>query len=231
MDCSLVHAPSLEKEFLESGNGVNRKIIAYNYFAIVGPENDPAGIKGMEPLEALQKIADTGATFLSRDDNSGTNTKELELWKAIGYTRDMLLNHSSYKTTGQGMGATLVMADELGGYTLADMGTYLKYFSDERIELVVLVEGGKELMNVYSAIAVNPEKHPNVNFNGAMKFIDYLCSDETQMLIGNYGKSEYGRSLFYPARSLIEEKSEKEYGWIRDLAFFEGMECPEEYKL
>ncbi len=231
VDCSLVHAPSLERGFLENENGVNRKIIAYNYFAIVGPENDPAGLKGLEPLEALQKVAITNSTFLSRDDKSGTNTKELELWSSLGYSRDQLLNLSWYKTTGQGMGATLVMADELGGYTLADMGTYLKYDVDGRIALVALVEGGKELMNVYSAIAVNPNKHPDVNFEGAMQFIDYLCAKETQALIGEYGMGEYGRGLFYPARALLEERNGEEYEWIRELAFIDGAECPEIYRL
>lgn len=231
VDCSLVHAPSLERGFLESGNGVNRRIIAYNYFAIVGPKNDPAGIKGMAPLDALRRIVSTNSTFISRDDNSGTNTKELELWKALGYTRDKLLNCSWYKTTGQGMGATLVMADELKGYTLADMGTYLKFSSDKRIGSVVLVEGGRELMNVYSAIAVNPKKHPNVNFDGSTEFIDYLCSDETQRLIGEYGKNEYKRGLFYPARRLLRDRNSQEYNWIRDLAFIDGAECPEKYRL
>jgi len=231
VDCSLVHAPSLERGFLESGNGVNRRIIAYNYFAIVGPESDPAGIKGKEPLDALRRIVSTNSTFISRDDNSGTNTKELELWKALGYTRDKLLNCSWYKTTGQGMGATLVMADELKGYTLADMGTYLKFSSDKRIGSVVLVEGGRELMNVYSAIAVNPKKHPNVNFDGSTEFIDYLCSDETQRLIGEYGKNEYKRGLFYPARHLLRDRNSQEYNWIRDLAFIDGAECPEKYRL
>jgi tungstate transport system substrate-binding protein len=229
VDCSLVHAPSLEREFLESGNGVNRRIIAYNYYTIVGPDRDPAGIKGMAPLEALRKIVDTGGTFVSRDDNSGTNTKELEFWENAGYSRDDLLNHRWYMTTGQGMGATLVMADELGGYTLADMGTYLKYYADGRIDLVVLVEGGKELMNVYSAIAVNPQKHPNVNFDGAMRFIDYLCTDETQTIIEEYGVSDYGRPLFYPARELIESGSGETYEWLREIGFIDGAECPPQY--
>jgi len=231
VDCSLVHAPQLEREFLESGNGVNRRIVAYNYFAIVGPESDPAGIKGKAPLDTLRRIVETNSTFISRDDNSGTNTKELELWKTLGYSRDKLLKCSWYKTTGQGMGATLVMADELNGYTLADMGTYLKFSSDKRIGSVVLVEGGRELMNAYSAIAVNPKKHPNVNFDGSMEFIDYLCSDETQRLIGEYGKGEYGIALFYPARQLLQDRSSQEYAWMRDLAFIDGAECPERYRL
>jgi tungstate transport system substrate-binding protein len=231
VDCSLVHAPSLELGFLQNGNGVNRNIIAYNYFAIVGPKSDLAKTKGKAPLDALKNIVNSRATFISRDDKSGTNTKELELWKALGYTRDTLLNQSWYKTTGQGMGATLIMADELGGYTLTDMGTYLKYAKEGSINLAVQLEGGKELMNVYSAIAVNPAKHPNVNFEGSMEFIDYLCSKDTQELIGRYGKSEYGRNLFYPARGLLTSKSGQEYGWMKELAFFEGSECPEKYRL
>ena len=231
VDCTLVHAPSLEKEFLENGYGVNRRIIAYNYFAIVGPEGDPAGINGMGVLEAMEKIADSESLFVSRDDKSGTNTKELELWKLTGHFREELIDEDWYKTTGQGMGSTLIMADELNGYTMADMGTYLKYYVDDRVNLRVFIEGGKELMNVYSVMAANPEVHSDAKFDGAMEFIDYLTTDDIQQLIGEYGKDTYGRSLFYPAVGIVQNHTGETYDDLSSIAFIEGSECPERFRL
>lgn len=236
-DLILVHAPSQELKFLTDGIGVNRKIVAYNFFAIVGPETDPANILGLSPSEALQKIVEDGrygnALWISRGDNSGTHSKEKTLWTNAGYDWETLSKESSwYVNAGSGMGATLKMAEQMSAYTLADVGTYLKYYRDGLISLKTLVSQGKELLNVYSAIAVNSTLHPDVNFHGAMTFIKFLISEEGQQIIEEYGKGTYGQSLFRPAVNLLRENSDPETAeWIRELAFFEGYECPPQYRV
>jgi tungstate transport system substrate-binding protein len=236
-DLILVHAPTQELKFLTDGIGVNRKIIAYNFFAIVGPETDPAEITGLQPLEALQKIVESGrsgdALWISRGDNSGTHSKEKELWTEAGFDWEALSKEASwYVNAGSGMGATLKIAEEMSAYTLADMGTYLKYYREGLISLKVLVDQGKELLNVYSAIAVNSTLHPDVNFKGAMTFIKFLTSEEGQQIIEQYGKDLFGQSLFYPAVRLFEENADQEIAkWIREFAFFDGYECPPEYRM
>ena len=199
-DLILVHSPTDELGFLTGGTGVNRKIIAYNFFAIVGPETDPAQIRGTAPLQALSKIVESGrdgtAKWVSRGDNSGTNAKEKRLWIAAGFNLTTLTKESWYINAWTGMGETLKKADYFSAYTLADMGTYLKYQKDGLISLKVLVEQEKDLLNVYSAIAVNQTLHPNVNFDGAMTFIKFLISDEGQQIIEQFGKDEYWQSLF-----------------------------------
>ncbi len=236
-DLILVHAQAQELKFLTDGIGVNRKIVAYNFFAIVGPETDPAKIMGLPPLEALQKIVESGregnAIWISRGDNSGTHSKEKALWTDAGFNWETLSKESSwYINAGSGMGATLKMAEEMSAYTLADMGTYLKYYNDELISLEVLVSQGKELLNVYSAIVVNQTLHSDVNFKGAMAFIGFLISEEGQQIIGEYGKDTYGQSLFHPAVKLLKENTDPEIAeWIREFAFFDGYECPPEYRM
>ena len=235
-DLILVHSPSDEKTFLTGGTGVNRKIIAYNFFAIVGPESDPAQIRDTSPLEALDKIAEKGRSgsdklWVSIGDNSGTHTKEKSLWSAAGFNLTTLTKESWYVSAGSGMGETLKKADYFGAYTLADLGTYLKYEKDGLIASVVLVEQDKDLLNVYSAIAVNQTLHPNVNFNGATTFMKYLLSDEGQRIIEDFGKDEYGQSLFYPAVRLLKENTDAAIAdMIRNYAFFNGSECPTEYR-
>jgi len=236
-DLILVHAPSQELKFLVDGIGVNRKIVAYNFFAIVGPETDPAKIMGLSPLEALQKIVETGrngkALWVSRGDNSGTHSKEKDLWAKAGFNWETLTKESSwYVNAGSGMGATLKVAEEMSAYTLADMGTYLKYYKEGLISLKVLVSQGKELLNVYSAIAVNLKIHSDVNFKGAMTFIRFLTSEEGQQIIAQYGKDTFGQSLFHPAVKLLRENADQEIAeWIREFAFFDGYECPPEYRM
>jgi tungstate transport system substrate-binding protein len=237
VDLILVHAPSQELEFLTDGIGVNRKIIAYNFFAIVGPESDPAKITGLSPLEALKKIVENGrsgkALWVSRGDNSGTHSKEKALWAEAGFSWETLSKESSwYVNAGSGMGATLKVAEEMAAYTLADMGTYLKYYKEGLISLKVLVSQGEELLNVYSAIAVNPAVHSDVNFKGAMTFIKFLVSGEGQQIIAEYGKDTLGQSLFHPAVRLLGENGDSQVaGWIREFAFFDGYECPPEYRV
>jgi tungstate transport system substrate-binding protein len=236
-DLILVHAPSQELKFLADWVGVNRKIIAYNFFAIVGPEADPAKIMELSPLEALKRIVENGRNgrvlWVSRGDNSGTHSKEKALWAEAGFSWETLSKESLwYVNAGSGMGATLKIAEEMSAYTLADMGTYLKYYKENLISLKALVSQGKELLNVYSAIAVNPAVHQDVNFEGAMTFIKFLISEEGQQIIGQYGKKTFGQSLFHSAVRLLKENGGSQVaGWIREFAFFDGYECPPEYRV
>jgi len=234
-DLILVHSPIDELKFLTDGIGVNRKIIAYNFFAIVGPETDPAQIRNTETLQALSKIVENGRNeitkWVSRGDNSGTHAKEKSLWQAAGFDLKTLTSESWYINAGSGMGETLKKADYFSAYTLADMGTYLKYQKDGLITSKVLVEQEKDLLNVYSAIAVNQTLHPSVNFDAAITFMKFLVSDEGQKIIEQYGKDEYQQSLFYPAVRLLKENLNSTITqWIREYAFFNGTECPQEYR-
>jgi tungstate transport system substrate-binding protein len=204
VDLVLVHAPSLEEEFIDDGFGINHRCIAYNYFIIVGPEDDPAGIAGMAPADAMNEIYllgtnnTEGVQFVSRGDNSGTHTLEQTLWEAAGYNYEQDIQDSGnwYVEAGKGMGDTLILANEQGGYTLTDEGTYLSF--QDRLDLVPIVDEGAELMNRYSAIAVNPEEHPGVNIEEANRFINWLISDEGKQIIADFGRAEFGKPLFTP---------------------------------
>ncbi len=234
-DMILVHAPSQELTFIEEGYGVCRKIIAYNFFTIVGSEADPAEISNSTPTQALTRIVETGreeeALWVSRGDGSGTHTKEKELWTAAGFNWTELENEDWYLESGTGMTGTLQITDEKAAYTLADMGTYLKLYTDEQISLVVLVESGQELLNVYSAIAVNPNHNPEVNFDAVITFIKFLISEEGQQVIGQFGEDIYPQKLFYPAVELLEENTDVTLvEWIEEFAYFNGEECPLEYQ-
>lgn len=234
-DMILVHDPSRERAFLEDGYGVCRKIIAYNFFAIVGPETDPAEIDGMPPVQALLEIVEAGrqehAKWVSRGDDSGTHAKEKGLWNDAGLNWTELREEEWYIEAGAGMGTTLQIAEQFSAYTLADMGTYLKYHKDNIITLEDLVASGKELLNVYSGIAVNTSVHPNVNFDGAIDFIEFLISERGQTIIKDYGKETYGQYLFYPAVNLRPGDTElPNLQWIENYAFFDGYECPPSYQ-
>lgn len=192
-DVLLVHDRKAEEEFMAQGYGVNRKNVMHNEFLIVGPAGDPAEIKGMtNAKEAFKKIASKKATFISRGDQSGTHKKELEIWKALG-TVPM---ESWYVEAGQGMGETLMMADEMNAYTLTDEATYLSW--REKINLKVMVRGDEVLTNPYGVIAVNPTKYPGVNYQAAMDFIDFVTGPKGQSLIASFGKERYGKPLFTP---------------------------------
>ncbi len=236
VDLVLVHSPTMEKSFLEQGYGVCRKIIAYNFFAIVGPKEDPARIEGANVTEALKRIAEygekqNGKNWISRGDNSGTHQKEQSLWELAGYNYTEISKESWYTDAGSGMGQTLLMADEFQAYTLSDIGTYLKYSKENRITLSALITEEKELFNVYSVIAVNPKRHPSVNFNDTITFIKFLISEEGQYLIENYGKDYFGQSLFYGAVGVLKENSPWQIAeWLKEYAFFSGFECPPEYR-
>lgn len=191
-DVLLVHARASEDAFVDSGYGVNRKDVMYNYFFIVGPKDDPAGIASIKDAGvAMQKIYDTQAKFISRGDKSGTNTKELSIWKKYNLKPQ---GQSWYVEAGQGMGATLTMASEMGAYTLVDSGTW--YAFADKVNLKVVLEGDSVLFNPYGVIAVNPQKYPNIHNNAAMTFIQFITSDEGQQLIREYTKN--GQKLFVP---------------------------------
>jgi len=236
-DIVLVHSPSQEKTFLTNGYGVVRKIIAYNYFTIVGPSADPAGITGENATTALKSILAYGrdhtdqAIWFSRGDNSGTFTKEQSLWTSAGYNQTIISDESWYWTTGSGMANTLNVANQKNAYTLSDLGTYLAQYKPGIIQLQAIVTGGKSLLNVYSAMAVNPAKVSNVSFNDAIDFIKWLVSDTGQQIISNYGKADYGQSLFYGAVRVIKDNSlQPDVSWITSYAYFNGTECPTQYR-
>ena len=190
-DVLLVHAPASEKTFMQNGFGKDRSLVMHNDFIIIGPEKDPAGIKGMtSAVDAMKKIADSKSLFVSRGDNSGTNQAELALWKAAAITPA----GDGYIQSGQGMGATLKIASEKEGYTLTDRATYLA----NKPSLPLLVEKDPLLLNVYHVITVNPEKWPKVNVEGAKAFAAFMISPTTQTLIGKFGVEKYGQNLFTP---------------------------------
>ena len=234
-DMILVHAPGRELKFLEDGYGVNRKIIAYNFFTIVGPPDDPAGIEGMNPTEALETLVEMGRKdediWISRGDDSGTHSKEKALWSMIGLEASDLGEEPWYIEAGTGMGKTLQIAEEKQGYTLSDMGTYLKYQEGGLVSLELMVETGSSFINVYSAIAVNPDTIQTAEYESAMTFIQFLASEAGQTLIGTFGLDRYGMNLFNPAVELLKTASDPEPAmWIEEAAFIGGSECPPEYR-
>jgi len=192
-DVLLVHAPPAEMKLVEAGDVVDRRLVMHNDFVIVGPADDPAAIKGTaKAADALGKVAQAQALFLSRGDDSGTNKKELALWSEANIQPE----GAWYQESGQGMGATLKIASEKSAYTMTDRATYLNM--QENLDLVVLVEGDDELYNVYHVMVVNPEKHAGVNETGAKAFADFMTAPDTQAVIGEYGKDRFGQPLFFP---------------------------------
>ncbi|MEM2122369.1 MAG: substrate-binding domain-containing protein [Candidatus Bathyarchaeia archaeon] len=233
-DLTLTHDPSREFSFLADGYGLCRKAIAYNFFMIVGPAEDPAGVEDLAPTHALAEIVEAGrrgvCKWVSRGDGSGTHMKEKELWSRAGFNWESLRIESWYFEAGAGMGETLQIAEERSAYTLSDSGTYLKYHGEGIISLKALISRGGELLNVYSVIAVNPSLHTEVNFEEAITFIKFLVSEEGQKMIDQYGRDIYGESLFHPAAKLLRgEGDESTIRWIEEEALFNGMECPKEY--
>ena len=192
-DVVLAHSPKAEEDFMAAGNGESRLVVMHNDFIIVGPVDDPAGIKGATNAgDAFKKIATAEALFLSRGDQSGTNTKELSLWTSAGIQP----SGTWYQETGQGMGATLNVASDKQGYTLSDRGTYLAQKAN--LDLELLVEGDKALFNQYHVIVVDPKKHSNVNAEGARAFASFITSPTVQATIAQFGVKEYGQALFIP---------------------------------
>jgi tungstate transport system substrate-binding protein len=192
-DVLLVHSPSAEKEFMENNYGSDRRLVMHNDFIIVGPSSDPAGIRGdATAVDAFTKIVESQSPFISRADKSGTNTKELGIWKSVKITPE----GDWYIESGQGMGATLKIASEQGAYTLTDRATYLANI--DNLELDLLVEGEAGLLNVYHVVVVNPGNCTAVNDAGAIAFADYVVSPEAQSLISSFGTEQFGQPLFTP---------------------------------
>jgi tungstate transport system substrate-binding protein len=193
-DVLLVHSPGDEKKFMDEGNGLRRQLIMHNDFIIIGPANDPAGIKAAQSApEAFKKIADKKSLFMSRGDKSGTHSKEKKIWEAAAINPE---GQSWYQQTGLGMGQTLGVAAEKKGYTLADRGTYLSL--KKNLGLDVLCQGDKSLLNIYHVIEVSPQKWPKANAAGAKAFADFMVAADTQKLIGAFGVEKFGAPLFTP---------------------------------
>lgn len=254
----LVHSPSQELSFLTGGFGVDRKIVAYNFFVIVGPANDPAGINGMTnvslALQTLYNATQPGnpkynanVQWFSRNDSSGTATAEANLWKAAGFTYNTISQQSWFHSTQAGMGVTLLEANNgVGssppGYTLSDTGTYLAYYDGGNIQLKIQIQDQQALLNVYSAIICNPQNSAlsGTNFNAAYTFVSWLVSSEGQAVIQNFGVSTYGQSLFNAFVPLVTGTSPSPLllNWTQTYAYMNstpaisasGTECPPQYR-
>ena len=200
-DVTLAHAPSLEKKYVADGKLMNRRLVMYNDFIILGPADDPAKVKSTKSsVEALKLIAGTGARFVSRGDNSGTHALEKSLWKMAGIEPKGVW----YIESGQGMGATLSVANERNSYTISDRATYLAF--RKRVTLMVLLEGDKPLLNIYSVMEVNPANGPRINAAGGKAFADFMVSSGTQAVIKSFGMEKYGQPLFVPIAGKREEE-------------------------
>ena len=200
-DVTLAHAPSLEKKYVAEGKLLNRRLVMYNDFIIVGPGTDPAKVKAAKKsLEALKLIAGSGTRFVSRGDNSGTHNLEKSLWKQAGIEP----RGAWYIESGQGMGATLGIANDRNGYTITDRATYLAF--QKRLALVILLEGDKPLLNIYSVMEVNPANGPRINVVGGKAFADFMVAPQTQAVIKGFGVEKYGQPLFVPVAGKREEE-------------------------
>lgn len=194
-DCLLVHAKASEEEFVASGYGIERIPFMYNFFVIVGPADDPAGVANYSSAsEAFKAIAQSGSKFISRGDDSGTHKAELKIWDAAGLKPDPATD-TWYISAGAGMGACITMAQEQQAYVLTDKATYLSH--EAKDELKLLLEKSDEMKNTYSMIAVNPGKWPDTNIDGAKAFIEWMQSEKATKLIREYGVAEYGEALFF----------------------------------
>jgi tungstate transport system substrate-binding protein len=194
-DVVFVHAKEQELKAVEEGYFVNRHDVMYNDFVIIGPTNDPAKIKGMKSAtEAFKKIAESGSSFVSRGDKSGTNTKELALWKKAGVEP---AGQKWYLEVGQGMEKTQRIADEKRAYTLTDRGTWLSTKDKDKLDMIIVLEGDTSLFNQYGVMAVNPEKAKTVKYKEAMEFVNWIISKEGQDAVAAF-KDKNGNPLFIP---------------------------------
>jgi len=199
-DVTLAHAPELERRYVAEGKMLNRRLVMYNDFVIIGPEDDPARIKGMtKAVEALKRIAETQSRFVSRGDRSGTHILEQDLWKRAEVTPAA----SWYIESGQGMGATLGIANDRGAYVLTDRATLMAF--GRRAALSIFVEGDRPLLNVYAVMEINPANGPRVNVAGGKAFADFMVAPETQAVIKTFGVDKYGQPLFVPIAGKKEE--------------------------
>ncbi len=218
-DVLLVHSPSQELAFMKDGFGVNRRSFASNSFIIIGPANDPAGIKGMTPEAAVSAIylkgmnKTSGIAFISRGDGSGTHSAEKAIWKNAGYnyTNQIQKSGTWYVEAGKGMGETLQMGNEKGAYVLTDEGTYLAYKKD--LALTPIISSGASLLNIYSVMTVYNTKQPVEKIELANKFVNFLIDPATQTEIGKFGVEKYGKALFIP---MSEKVPEAKAGYVGD---------------
>lgn len=199
-DVTLAHAASLEKKYVAEGKMTNRRLVMYNDFVIIGPPDDPAKIKGLpSALDALKRIAESQSRFVSRGDRSGTHVLELALWKQVGVEP----KGAWYIESGQGMGQTLGIANDRRAYTLTDRATYLAFA--KRVDLPILVEKDRPLLNIYSVMEVNPANGPRVNVAGGKAFAEFVLAPETQDVIRTFGMDKYGQALFVPIAGKKDE--------------------------
>lgn len=195
-DAVLVHSPPAEQKYVDSGDLVEGRQVMHNDFVVVGPADDPAGVGKAKTVEDAMRAIAAGGVFVSRGDDSGTHTKELSLWQAARIDPETI---DRREETGQGMGATLNVADQRRAYTLTDRGTYLAL--RERLELDILFEGDPTLRNIYHAYVVSPQKHGGVKAAAARAFVQFLVTPETQKTIGDFKRADYGQPLFFPDAS------------------------------
>ena len=196
-DVVLAHAPELEAKYMAEGKLLNRRLVMYNDSVLVGPAEDPAGMRAVkEAVEAFRLVARSGSRFVSRGDNSGTHTLERRLWKLAGVEP----KGAWYIESGQGMGATLVIANDRNGYTLSDRATYLAFH--RRLKLAILLEGDRPLVNLYSVLEASPSNGPRVNAAGGKAFASFMVSAEAQAVIKTFGVEKYGRPLFVPVAGI-----------------------------
>jgi tungstate transport system substrate-binding protein len=199
-DVALVHASELEKKYVAEGKLSNRRLVMYNDFVVIGPEADPAKVRGEKhAAAALRRIAESASRFVSRGDRSGTHLLELALWKRAGVTPAA----PWYIESGQGMGATLGVADDRKAYTITDRATLLAF--SKRVALKIMVEGDRPLLNLYSVMEVNPANGPKVNAAGGKTFADFMLAPETQQVIATFGLDKYGQPLFVPIAGKKDE--------------------------
>ncbi len=213
VDALIVHDRAAEDQFIADGYGINRRNFGYNFFLIAGPSSDPAGIKGLTAPEALAKIREAGMNdssikFISRGDNSGTHSKEKLIWQAAGFNYEEIQGSGQwYVEAGKGMGPCLLMANEMQSYIMADISTFLAYNANNNLTIEPLVDQDSMFLNVYAAMAVNPEKYPKAKIDIANQFINWLIGPEVQEIMATYGEAEYGRSLFNPIGQGVEDGS------------------------
>ncbi len=199
-DVTLAHAASLEKKYVAEGKMTSRRLVMYNDFVIIGPPDDPAKIKGLPgALDALKRVAESRSRFVSRGDRSGTHVLELALWKQAGIEP----RGAWYTESGQGMGQTLGIANDRRAYTLTDRATYLAFA--KRVDLPILVEKDRPLLNIYSVMEVNPANGPRVNTAGGKAFAEFVLAPETQEIIRTFGMDRYGQALFVPIAGKKDE--------------------------
>ncbi|MCU7835307.1 MAG: substrate-binding domain-containing protein [gamma proteobacterium symbiont of Taylorina sp.] len=199
VDVLLVHAPEAEKVFVDNRYGVKRYQVMANDFVVIGDRKDPASIRDAASIEsAFHKIQSSQSVFISRGDDSGTHKKELQIWQAA----NIPFKEKWHREIGQGMGKTIQMANELGAYTLTDRGTWLSF--QDKVNLEILYQGDVSLFNPYGIIAVNPERYADINIDGANALIQWLISEQTQKLIGQYKKQD--QILFFPHEPSLNKK-------------------------